>query len=113
MVDFRSAICSTNLKSSINQSKINNARKYTTTLATFPDYVFESDYNLLPLAELRNFISDNGRLPNMPSAQEIEENGADLGELNRLLVEKVEELTLYILEMEERLAKVEKKKRKK
>jgi hypothetical protein len=47
------------------------ARKYTTTLATFPDYVFESDYNLLPLAELRNFISDNGRLPNMPSAQEI------------------------------------------
>jgi hypothetical protein len=89
------------------------ARKYTTTLATFPDYVFESDYNLLPLSELRNFISDNGRLPNMPSAQEIEENGADLGELNRLLVEKVEELTLYILEMEERLAKVEKKKRKK
>jgi len=43
----------------------------------------------------------------MPTAEEIEENGADLGEINRVLVEKVEEMTLYILELEERLAKME------
>lgn len=83
-------------------------RKFITTLQRpFPDYVFEKNYNLLPLTELRTFITENGKLPNMPSAQQVEENGADIGEMNRLLVEKVEELTLYILQLEERLSEVE------
>lgn len=86
------------------------ARKYTTTLANFPDYVFSSTYELMPFSELRRYINTNKHLPNVPSAEEIEENGADLGELNRILVEKVEELTLYILEMEERLSELEEKK---
>ena len=83
------------------------ARKYTTTLNSFPDYVFEADYNLMSFKDLRNHIKTNKHLPNMPTANEIEKNGADLGELNRILVEKVEELTLYILELEERLSEVE------
>ncbi|MEX1190874.1 MAG: hypothetical protein WEA99_02790 [Brumimicrobium sp.] len=83
------------------------ARKIITTLNPFPDYVFSSDYNLLSLPELRKYIANNNHLPNMPSADEIKEKGADLGEINRLLVEKVEELTLYTLELEERLAELE------
>lgn len=82
------------------------ARKYITTLSNFPDYVFEKDYALMPLSELRTYINANGHLPNMPSATEAGEE-VDLGELNRLLTEKVEELTLYILELEEKLEKDE------
>ena len=84
------------------------ARKYTTTLASpFPDYVFAKDYNLLSFSDLRSYLATNNRLPNMPSATQVDTEGADLGELNILLVEKVEELTLYILQLEERMQKVE------
>jgi len=83
------------------------ARKYITTLFPFPDYVFQPDYKLKTFAELRSFINTNKHLPNMPTATEVEENGADIGEINRLLVEKVEELTLYVLQLEERLAEIE------
>ncbi|MFK8038824.1 MAG: hypothetical protein AB8B74_11075 [Crocinitomicaceae bacterium] len=85
------------------------ARKYTTTLASIPDYVFKPDYDLMPLSDLRNYITKNQHLPNIPSAKEYEETGVDLGELNRLLLEKVEELTLYTLQLEERMKKLEEK----
>lgn len=84
------------------------ARKYVTTLNNFPDYVFQPEYQLMPLTELRNYIQVNKHLPNVPSATTIESEGADLGELNRILVEKVEELTLYILQMEARINELEK-----
>jgi len=83
------------------------ARKYTTTLNPFPDYVFEEDYELMPLEQLRTYITKNKHLPNIPTAEQIATKGADLGELNRLLVEKVEELTLYILELEKRIKTIE------
>ena len=85
------------------------ARKYTTTLAAIPDYVFQPSYQLMPLSELKTYITLNNHLPNIPSAQEYAETGVDLGELNRLLLEKVEELTLYILQLEERMKTVEAK----
>jgi len=75
----------------------------------FPDYVFEPGYKLMPLNDLQRFIKEHQRLPNMPSAEEVSKNGMDLGEMNRLLVEKVEELTLYILEIEQRLKTLENK----
>jgi hypothetical protein len=75
----------------------------------FPDYVFEPGYNLMPLNELQTYIKKHQKLPNMPTAEEVTKNGMDLGEMNRLLVEKVEELTLYILEMEQRLKVLEDK----
>ena len=83
------------------------ARKYTTTLANIPDYVFDTNYNLMPLSNLRTYINTNKHLPNIPSATEFEKTGVDLGELNRLLLEKTEELTLYILQLEKRLSKLE------
>lgn len=83
------------------------ARKYVATLNNFPDYVFMKDYNLLPLPQLKEYISTNGKLPNLPSADEVEKKGLDIGEMNRLLVEKVEELTLYIIQLEDRINKLE------
>jgi hypothetical protein len=89
------------------------ARKYTTTLANIPDYVFEKDYQLMPLKELKSYIRINKHLPNIPSAREIEANEGqvDLGEMNRLLLEKVEESMLYILQLEERIKALEEKKK--
>ena len=84
------------------------ARKYTTTLNNIPDYVFEPDYNLMTLDELRVYIKLNSHLPNIPAAKEMEAAPVDLGEMNRLLLEKVEELTLYVLELEQRLDTLEK-----
>ena len=83
------------------------ARRYTTTLNNIPDYVFNPNYKLLSLEELRSYISTNKHLPNVPSANEFAETGVDLGELNRVLLEKVEELTLYILQLEDRMKMLE------
>jgi hypothetical protein len=86
------------------------ARKYTTTLGAIPDYVFDPSYKLMSLNELKTYITTNKHLPNIPSAKEYEERGElDLGELNRKLLEKVEELTLYILQLEERTKALENK----
>ncbi len=65
------------------------------------DYVFEDNYNLLPLAEVKTFIASNGHLPNISSAQTIEEEGLDLGAMNVKLLEKIEELTLYLINQQE------------
>ncbi len=79
------------------------ARKYTTTLSPIPDYVFSSTYDLMSLTDLRSYIQTNHHLPNIPSATELSSKPVDLGELERLLLEKVEELTLYVLELEEKI----------
>ncbi len=75
----------------------------------WPDYVFSSEYALPSLKETETYIQENHRLPNMPSAEEVAENGVALGEMNRLVVEKLEELTLHIikLEKENRILKTE------
>lgn len=65
----------------------------------FPDYVFAPDYELMTLTEVEDYIKCNGRLPGMPSAEQVCEEGLALGETQRLLTEKVEELTLYLLTM--------------
>ena len=66
--------------------------------ADWPDYVFSSDYNLRPLSELEDFIKQNQHLPEVPSANEVETNGQDLGDIQAVLLKKVEELTLYIID---------------
>jgi len=63
----------------------------------WPDYVFSEDYPLLPLDELDTYIGIHGRLPGFPSADEVAETGIAIGETERLLTEKIEELTLYVL----------------
>jgi len=74
---------------------------------TWPDYVFEKDYALAPLKDVENYIIKNGHLENIPSAKEITQNGIDLGEMNAKLLEKIEELTLYIIRQEKRIEQLE------
>ncbi|MEO0901176.1 MAG: hypothetical protein AAFY00_03860, partial [Bacteroidota bacterium] len=71
-----------------------------------PDYVFKEDYDLKSLEEVQNYIRENGHLPNVPSAKDMEENGIQLGEMNMKLLEKIEELTLYILQLENMVQKI-------
>lgn len=72
----------------------------------FPDYVFEIDYELLPLAELENYIWKEHHLPDIPSAKELADTGINLKEMNLKLVEKVEELTLYTIQQEKNLKEI-------
>ncbi len=73
---------------------------------TWPDYVFEENYNLLSLEEIQEYINKHGHLPNMPSAMEVKTNGVELGAMDRLLLQKIEELTLYILDQQEQIQKL-------
>ncbi len=66
-----------------------------------PDYVFEEDYELPTLESIESYTQQNKHLPGVPSAQEMEENGIDLGVMDMLLLKKVEELTLYLIEQNE------------
>jgi len=70
------------------------------TGAVAPDYVFETDYKLATLQEVETFIKENKHLPEIPSAQQMEENGLHLKEMNLLLLKKVEELTLHLIAKE-------------
>jgi hypothetical protein len=73
------------------------------TQANWPDYVFENNYPLLPLSEVMQYIEQNHRLPDIPSAREIEENGLDLGDMQSKLLQKIEELTLYMLQQSQQI----------
>ncbi|GEM_PF-4649986 len=74
--------------------------KVSATPGSFPDYVFKEDYNLMSIDQLSNFIEKNGHLPNIPTAKEVETNGQDLGDIQKKLLEKIEELTLYVIQLE-------------
>ncbi|MGK6353534.1 hypothetical protein [Parapedobacter sp. DT-150] len=62
-----------------------------------PDYVFEPDYELPPLADIEAYVKEHKHLPEIPSAADIEKDGLDLAAMNLLLLKKVEELTLYLI----------------
>jgi len=79
------------------------AQKIKVTATGWADYVFEDTYQLPTLVELAAYLKQHKHLPEMPSAAEIEKNQLDVGENQTILVKKVEELTLYILQLNERL----------
>ena len=70
------------------------------------DFVFEDNYQLKDLSEVEAFIKSNKHLPEIPSAAEMEEVGVNLAEMNKLLLMKVEELTLYSIEQEKKIEKL-------
>jgi len=74
--------------------------------SSWPDYVFKKDYNLLSVEEVESYIKKHGHLPKMPSAKEVEKEGFELGEMNKKLLEKIEELTLYTIKQEKRINKL-------
>lgn len=75
--------------------------------ADWADYVFEENYELKTLNEVRNFVEANKHLPNVPSATEMVNNGLNVAEMDAKLLEKIEEAYLYILQLDERLKNVE------
>jgi hypothetical protein len=84
------------------------ARKVKVTLDNFPDYVFAPNYKLPSLKETESFIQQNGHLPEVPCAAEVEQNGADLGELNKILLKKIEEMTLHLIRLEKEVEALKK-----
>lgn len=74
----------------------------------WPDYVFEESYDLKSIEELEASIQQNGHLPGLPSAEDIEEDGQHLGEIQLLLLEKIEELSLYIIQQNKMLLEQQK-----
>lgn len=76
-------------------------------ITEWSDFVFEKDYKLMSLAEVEQFVKQHGHLPDVPSANEVEENGIGLGEMNALLLQKIEEMTLHLIEMEKRIQELE------
>ncbi|MES2679557.1 MAG: hypothetical protein V4635_06710 [Bacteroidota bacterium] len=79
------------------------AKEINVQLTTFPDYVFSKDYELESLESLEKYIKQNKHLPNVPTAADVEKNGANLGELSRIQMEKIEELTLYVIELKKEI----------
>ncbi|WP_049721188.1 hypothetical protein [Gilvimarinus polysaccharolyticus] len=71
--------------------------------STFPDYVFASDYPLMPLAQLQQYLHTERHLPGIPSASEVGANGLNMTEFQVQLLQKVEELTLYTLQQQSQI----------
>jgi hypothetical protein len=75
---------------------------------TWADYVFDSDYRLAPLTEVADYIKDHHHLPDIPSAEEVQQKGVSVGDMQAKLLAKIEELTLYMIQAEERNNRLEK-----
>jgi len=88
--------------------------KVTTSAVDWPDYVFKPGYAMLSLQEIEKYIHENGHLPDVPTAGKVEKDGLSLGEMNKILLKKIEEMTLHLIEKDkiinhvmERLEKLE------
>ncbi len=75
-------------------------------VSTYPDFVFTPDYKLRTLEETEVFILENGHLPGIPSAGQAVQDGISLGEMNAKLLQKIEELTLYIIEKDKEIKEI-------
>lgn len=75
----------------------------------WPDYVFNKNYSLMSIYDLKNFIEKNGHLPGIPTAEEIKQNGIDVEQISIALVQKVEELSLYIIKLQKEMDNIKQK----
>lgn len=75
----------------------------------WPDYVFAPTYRLMPLAQVEEYFNTNGHLPQVPSAKKVQEQGVNVGEMNAILLKKIEELTLYAIELNKTIKVLEEK----
>ncbi|MDL5514710.1 hypothetical protein QSE00_23065 [Arenibacter sp. M-2] len=85
------------------------AKEIKVETANWPDYVFAKDYELPSLEEVEKHINDKGHLINIPTALDVKSNGIELGEMNKLLLEKIEELTLYLIDMKKEIIELKAK----
>ena len=79
------------------------AKKIKVTQTGWPDYVFDSSYLLLSLSQIETFIKENKHLPEVPSAAQVKKEGLDLGDNQAVLLKKIEELTLYIIQQNKQI----------
>ncbi len=86
-----------------------HAKEVLINTSILPDYVFNKDYPLMSLTEVKNYIDKNHHLPEVPSAAEVEKDGLKLGDMNLILLKKVEELTLYLIELKKENEALKKK----
>ncbi|MES2776447.1 MAG: hypothetical protein V4722_19880 [Bacteroidota bacterium] len=90
----------------VNKLSVNGdirSREVTVETANWPDYVFEQEYKLRPLAEVEQFIIQHKHLPEIPTANDMHSNGLKLGDLQKKMMEKIEELTLYIIQQQKQI----------
>lgn len=87
----------------LNNDGLLRAREIKVDEQVWPDYVFEADYDLMSIQDLKIYIEQHGHLPNVPAAEEVTEEGVNLGETARITMEKVEELTLYVIDQQEQI----------
>ncbi|WP_147243338.1 hypothetical protein [Chitinophaga flava] len=85
------------------------ARRIKVVQGNWADFVFHEDYKLPSLQETEAFIKVNKHLPDIPSEKEVTEKGLDVGEMNKLLLQKIEEMTLHMIKMEKRIQELENK----
>lgn len=76
---------------------------------SWPDFVFASDYELMPLSELKSYIETNRHLPDVPSESQVNEQGVEVGEMQSVLLKKIEELTLYTIQLQEQVEQLQQK----
>ena len=82
-----------------------HAKEVKVDLNGWSDFVFENTYELITLEEVENYIVEHKHLPEIPSEAEVMENGINLGEIDAKLLQKIEELTLYLIEQNKQLKK--------
>lgn len=92
-----------NINLVLHSTGLLQAKEVKVTLTGWPDYVFGEGYKLMSLGETEQYIKENGHLPGVPSAQKVEEEGLSLGEMNARLMQKVEELTLHVIELQKQI----------
>lgn len=80
-----------------------HARSVKIDVKDWADFVFEEDYDLPRLREIENYIRKEGHLPGVPSTEEVRTNGVQLGEMQKLLLQKIEELTLHLIAQEKEI----------
>jgi hypothetical protein len=102
-----------NISSSFSEGLLNvngkiTAKEVLVTNQNWPDYVFDDSYRLMPLDEVARFIAKNRHLPGVPSAREVHTAGIQIGENQAVLLRKIEELTLHLIEQSHRIAELEK-----
>ena len=90
-------------KLSVDGTVLAKKVRVSTAAADWPDYVFEENYELRDINELEAYIKANKHLPEVPSAAAIEKDGLDLGKMDATLLKKVEELTLYLIDMKKEI----------
>ena len=102
-------IGTTALQKQLNVNGNIKARKVKVTITDWPDYVFDSAYQVMPLPKLQAYLAQHKHLPGVPSAETVSQEGLELGENQAVLLKKIEELTLYILEQNKKQEAMEKK----